>query len=222
MKKIVISFTVVIFFLMILSGMFLVKRYRIDLNQEYIDDHLLLRHGSVLTQKFKARHNNLSTIKTLEATNPIINNKAANQEPLRFVLKEEQTGLVVRSLDFSGANVGEQEKLQMSFVSIADSKNKVYLLSIESLSSPSAKLVPEIKFSFSRKAELDGGYGMISLAEPWIKGNLAVRTYYKDRLLFLSCDSMIDFFNRLQSDREFVVFYLVVILSLFILAILIG
>lgn len=219
MKKIVISFTIAIFLLMILLGMFLVKRYRIDLNQEYIDDHLLLHHGTVLMQKFQASHNNLSTIKILEANNPIINSQAANKEPLRFVLSDDANNETIRTLDFSGANVGVLEKLQMNFVPIPDSKNHNYTLSIVSLSSPSAKLIPEISLGFSRINKVQGEYGLLSSPEPWIKGNLAFRTYYKDRLLFLSRDSILDLLGRMKMDPYFGIFYAGLLLILLITAI---
>lgn len=199
--------------------MVLIKRSRIDVSQEYIDDHLLLRHGSKLEQKFQSKHNNLTTVKVLEGTNPIINSTAVNKEQFRMVLMDEMSGTVLRSLDISGGNVGVLEKLQFKFAPIADSKNKKYLFLLESVSSPSGQKIPELTFGFSRQETFQNTFGMVSKAEPWIKGNLAFRTYYRDRIIFLVRDSLYDFMQRLKQDSAFLITFLAIIISTLVLAV---
>lgn len=210
LKKIIITAIVIIVILLVSLGL---KRYRIDLAQEYIDDRLNLKHGESITQEFTAQYNNLSTIKLLETNNPIYDSKPANTENFNFKVLDKNTGQIVREVGFSGANVGVLEKLQLRFEPIVDSGGKEYLMVIDSVSSPSAT-VPEIALGFTRKEKFQNEKTLKSSAEPWIKGNLAFRTYYKDQLIILFKDSLFGFLNNLQKDRTFFIAYTLLLLVL--------
>lgn len=211
MKKIV-SIFIILFIISVFITMF-IKRYRMDVAQEFLDDRLHLKHGSKIEQSFKSRFNNLTIIKIMEATNPIIGSVAENQEKFNFSIIDKNTKAVIRTMDFMGANVGVMDKLQYKFDPIPDSKNKEYIFVIQSVSMPSATIT-ELKFGFTRKEKLNDEFAMVSEKEPWIHGNLTIRTYYKDRIAVLISDSIYDCINRLRLDVNFAVVYLMIILSL--------
>lgn len=207
MKKI---FSLLFIFIIFISISILIKRYRMDTAQEFLDDRLHLKHGSKIEQAFKPRYNNLTIVKIMEATNPIVGGVAENQEKFNFSIIDKNTKSIIRTMDFVGANVGVLDKLQLKFAPIPDSKNKDYIFVIQSVTIPSAKIT-ELKFGFTRKEKLGGQFAMISEKEPWIHGNLTFRTYYKDRILVLFIDSLYDCINRFKSDVNFAVIYLLLV-----------
>ncbi len=188
MKKIA---ALIILITILMFPMSLIKRYRIDVMQNKMDDHVELKHGNKISQKFISQHNNLSTIRVTDIINPLVNGKAANQEKFRFSLIDEEIGEVVRQLDFVGANVGTSNSLQMRFDPIPESKRRKYIFEIQSVTIPNPGLnITGIMIGFSR-----------------LKGDISFQTFYKDTIIKLIYDSFLDFNSRLLGDKLFIGFY---------------
>ncbi|MFH1244006.1 MAG: hypothetical protein V1487_00320 [bacterium] len=98
--------------------------HRLDVHQPLTTSLLHFGQGSQISQTFYSTRNNLDIVSVC------LRNPDRNQIsfPLQFVLSEGKQ--VVRSLDFSSANIDFQDCTKFQFPKIADSANKTYQVEI--------------------------------------------------------------------------------------------
>lgn len=88
-----------------------------------------------VTQSISPQHAGLNVI------NVFLKNIALrNRDPLKFILKD-QTGTIIREINFNGANVGDGEMIRLQFLPVPDSAEKSYTFTISAPVTPPSQFI---------------------------------------------------------------------------------
>lgn len=105
--------------LVAISAIFLSGCNRLDNHQPLQSSKLTFTKSSRIGQTFSSHRDNLNMVYIC------VRNSGRSLIPLRFELKSDE-GKVLRTLDFTGGNIDNDDCTRFQFEPVADSKNKTY------------------------------------------------------------------------------------------------
>lgn len=176
---------------------------RVELNQEVQTGWLDLNQQQTIGQTFIGKSRNLTGIK-LFTRNPNL----ANREPIIFHLKESpQAFSDLRTLTFSGANVGWDYGLRIQFAPVEDSAGKNFYFFLES---PTTEAAQSIEFGYNQNDTYKSGEAFVN--GKTVGGDLLFITFYKTSLADFFKSSISSFFSRISLDQGFFVVYFLILL----------
>lgn len=106
-------------FFITLTAIFLSGCNRLDNHQPLQSSKLTFTKSSRIGQTFVSHRDNLNMVYIC------VRNTGRSLIPLRFELKSDE-GKVLRTLDFTGGNIDNDDCTRFQFEPVADSKNKIY------------------------------------------------------------------------------------------------
>lgn len=176
--------------LIIFASIFLSGCNRMDQHQPFTDGVSVLSPGGSIIQEIESSYDNLNTISIC------LRNPSHVTMPLTFKLTENNQ--VIRTLDFSSANIDNADCTKFKFVPVEGSAGRSYLAVIESiLASTDQPLTTSITVEKSGT-------------------QLHYKTFYYQTLSQVISESVSQFYSRLFLDPWFLICWLgIVILIVF-------
>lgn len=163
---------------------------RLDQHQPLTSTVTRFYEGDTISQVFYSNRNDLNTVSIC------IRNPDRSLTPMTFTLSVEDR--VVRTLEFSGGNIDNEDCTKFKFDKISDSQNKTYVATI---SSPAVDKKVRSPAAFSVEMH---------------EGVMHYKTYYYQPLQTVVTESIAQIPPRLVSDPIFSIFWGSVIVFLLI------
>ncbi|MFH2085966.1 MAG: hypothetical protein ABII21_04250 [bacterium] len=179
--------------LVLVSAFFLSGCSRLDAHQPLTTSVIPLSGGESVSQTFLSTHDNLGIVSIC------LRNFERAQIPLHFSLSENSS--VIRSLDFSSANIDNTDCTRLSFEAVADSGGHTYVASVSA--------GPPVK----------GSLNPAKLSVETSGAGLHFKTFYRQELGSVIRESFAQFIARLTLDIAFLLPYLATLLVLLFLII---
>lgn len=194
----------------IISAIFLSGCNRLDNHQPLSSHHLLFSKADKISQSFVSNRDDLNTVYIC------LRNTTRSEIPLRFLLSDE-TGLVIRSLDFTGGNIDNFDCTRFQFEKISSSKGKSYTASIETNLSPDLDATDEELLRYGLYIEAHGGgdylAGFASVDGAEVPYDLHFKTLYTQPLPEILKESITQFLARLTKDPVFFLLFIALIVT---------
>ena len=190
-------------FLSLLTSISLLGLNREDIHQPLTDiKPSFVGHTSV-SQTFTSHYSNLDIVSIC------IRNPRRLLLPLKFELYQDDIEVPVRTIDFSGGNISEDDCTRFQFDPITDSQNKVYKAMITAVSpekdDPHTGMYIE---SFKGEDYVDGTAYLDNVDLGY---DLHFKTAYRQDIRTIFKESFTQFGTRLFKDIAFLIFYLLLI-----------
>ncbi len=168
--------------LVVIASFLLSGCNRQDQHQPFTNSALVLTSGGFVSQSITARANNLNIVSIC------LRNPNHVTMPLTFKLIENDQ--VIRTLDFSSANIDKDDCTKLKFVPVDNSENRTYIAKIESLTTESdSTILPSIVVEKNDSV-------------------LHYKTFYYQSTREVIIESITQFYNRLPLDPWFLIFWL--------------
>ncbi len=184
--------------------------FRLDTVQVKSSEAVLLKPGYEYEQTFVSKHDGLYLIKVF-ANNP----KLEYKEPLLFKLLSADTKEKIVEIPFSGLNVGVNTWIRFQFLpqKSIEKKFSFYLSApIEAKKAVPIELGKAIKNSEGKDLSL-------FLNGEKQSGTLLFKSYYKTGIWQFIKDSLNDFWQRISLDKQFLIAYIGLIISILMVTI---
>lgn len=180
---------------------------REDLHQPLTDTKIPFIGHSVMSQTFTSNHDNLNRVSIC------LRNPRRLLLPLRFELKEIEQQEVIRTIDFSGGNIAEEDCTRFQFEPVENSAGRQYIASIiavnEEIDSPHTGMY----FEAYGGEDYVKGYAFVDEQE--VTSDLHFKTAYRENIWTTVRTSLRDFVTRLGQDPIFLVLYLALLTFVF-------
>lgn len=181
---------------------------RLDNHQPLTVKNLTFAFASSISQTFYSRHNGVNRVDIC------LRNRDRVLLPLRFSLYLAGSTTAIRTLDFSGGNIDNQDCTRFQFAPVADSADKEYRAEIAVLP-PQSDVLPEdfmhTKDSLSIEANGGGDYpqGAAYLDNKVTEYDLHFKSYYEQSAGDAIRESLAQLGARLTQDPAFIVVYII-------------
>lgn len=178
---------------------------RQDVHQPATDTHLLLDGAKSVSQTFVSARDNLNIVSVC------VRNPARLLSPLRFDLFVASKTDPIRTINFSGGNVSEDDCTKLQFAPVEDSGGKSYTFT---LSSPSfAAPVPANSMYLEVASDDNYSYGTAAIDGTPLHQDAHFMTYYRQDLGAVVEESLAQFVARLPLDLSFLIPYTILLFT---------
>ncbi len=183
---------------------------RLDNHQPLSVKDLSYAFANTISQTFISHKNGLNRVDIC------IRNRDRVLLPLRFLLYERGVKTPLRTIDFSGGNIDNQDCTRFQFTPIANSANKEYRAAIEVLPPPPDTLPEDfVHQKESLSIEVNGG-GDYPQGEAYLDGtiteyDLHFKSFYEQSVGDAVHESIAQLGVRLTKDPVFIVLYIVLL-----------
>jgi len=196
------------FILVIISALLLSGCNRLD-NHQPLSSHILsFAKANSISQTFVAHRNNLNMV------NICLRNSSRSPISLRFTLAD-QSGAIIRKLDFTGGNIDNFDCTRFQFEKIKDSADRLYTATITTNIDPALEAKDEALLRYGLLIEAHGGgdyLGGTALVDGVeVPYDLHFKTLYYQPLSEVIKESWQGFFLRLTQDPIFFIIFLLLI-----------
>lgn len=178
---------------------------RQDVHQPQTDTLYLLDTAATVGQTF------FSSRPELNIVSVCLRNPARQLTPITFKLYDNSSRTEpLRTIEFNGGNVSEDDCTRLQFVPLTDSANKEYYLE---LSSPGFANPINPKNSMYIEVASDYNYpgGTAYVDGVPLAADLHFKTYYRQDLAEVAQESVTQFGSRLPQDLGFMLPYLLIL-----------
>lgn len=196
------------FIIIICSALFLSGCNRLDNHQPLSSHQLSFAKANSISQTFVAHRNNLNMV------NICLRNSSRSPISLLFTLTD-QTGAIIRELDFTGGNIDNFDCTRFQFEKIEDSAGRKYFATIATNLDPTLDVKEEALLRYGLLIEAHGGGdylgGTASVDGIEVPYDLHFKTLYYQPLKEVITESWQGFILRLTQDPIFFIIFLLLI-----------